>query len=101
MNDYLARQAQLPPGGWSADARKWAEESGVVAGDSGHGGQLHGAAVDVLKIRLVGLHVVAHHGAALIGVAGGLAALKGQVGVVGAAARGPRAGVPAPDCYGF
>ena len=35
MNDYLARQAQLPPGGWSADARKWAEESGVVAGDSG------------------------------------------------------------------
>ena len=35
MNDYLARQAQLPPGGWSADARKWAEESGVVAGDGG------------------------------------------------------------------
>ena len=33
LNDYLARQAQLPPGGWSADARKWAEERGYLTGD--------------------------------------------------------------------
>lgn len=33
MDSYLARRAQLQPGDWSASARKWAEEQGIVAGD--------------------------------------------------------------------
>ena len=53
--------------------------------------------VDPVKISLVGLRLIANHLAALIGVAGGLAALKGDVGVVGAAAAGTSSGVPAPS----
>lgn len=33
MNNYLARQAQLPPSSWSAVARSWAEKEGLIAGD--------------------------------------------------------------------
>ena len=61
-----------------------------------HGGESNGVPVEIIKIRPVGLHVVADHLAALVSVAGGLAALKGDMGVVGAAAGGPGAGVPAP-----
>lgn len=35
MDGYLAQRAQLEPGDWSAPARAWAEEQGVVSGDSG------------------------------------------------------------------
>lgn len=35
MEDYLARRAQLPPSGWSEDARRWAQQAGVVAGGEG------------------------------------------------------------------
>lgn len=34
MEGYLARQAGLPPDSWSEPARKWAEEQGIVVGDS-------------------------------------------------------------------
>lgn len=33
MDDYLARRAAWPPGAWSAEARAWAEERGIVQGD--------------------------------------------------------------------
>lgn len=32
MDNWLARRAQLSPGAWSAPARTWAEETGLVAG---------------------------------------------------------------------
>lgn len=35
MEGWLAQQAQLDPGGWSAPAREWAEAQGIVSGDSG------------------------------------------------------------------
>lgn len=35
MDGYLARRAEQEPGEWSAPARAWAEERGIVAGDSG------------------------------------------------------------------
>ena len=34
MENYLARRDQLPPDSWSEPARKWAEEQGIVVGDS-------------------------------------------------------------------
>lgn len=37
MDDYLARRGALEPGTWSAPARAWAEEQGIVSGD-GDGG---------------------------------------------------------------
>ena len=33
MNDWLKRQAELPPSEWSAEAREWAEEHGIINGD--------------------------------------------------------------------
>lgn len=33
MDNYLARRAAMPPAAWSADARKWAEENGIIQGD--------------------------------------------------------------------
>ena len=33
MDGYLAQRAGLAPGGWSAPARAWAEEQGIVSGD--------------------------------------------------------------------
>lgn len=33
MDGYLAQRAQLPPGDWSAPAREWAEDQGIVSGD--------------------------------------------------------------------
>ena len=33
MDDYLARRAQWAPSSWSEQARLWAQETGVVAGD--------------------------------------------------------------------
>ena len=33
MEGYLARQAKLEPGDWSAPAREWAQARGIVAGD--------------------------------------------------------------------
>lgn len=38
MDAYLAKRARWSPSDWSARARKWAEESGIVAGD-GEGNQ--------------------------------------------------------------
>ena len=38
MDAYLAKRARWSPSDWSAQARKWAEESGIVAGD-GEGNQ--------------------------------------------------------------
>ncbi len=35
MNGYLAGLAQLPPGQWSAPARQWAEEQGIISGGDG------------------------------------------------------------------
>lgn len=35
MDNYLARRGALEPGAWSASARAWAEEQGIIAGDSG------------------------------------------------------------------
>ena len=32
MEQYLAQRAKLAPGDWSAQARKWAEQAGLVAG---------------------------------------------------------------------
>lgn len=34
MDHWLARLAQQPPGGWSEQARRWAEDRGLVAGDA-------------------------------------------------------------------
>ena len=33
MDNYLTRLGQLPPSGWSAPARAWAEEQGITTGD--------------------------------------------------------------------
>lgn len=33
MNSYLSDLAKQPPSDWSADARKWAEEKGLIVGD--------------------------------------------------------------------
>ena len=33
MDGYLAQRAGLQPGDWSAPARKWAEEQGIISGD--------------------------------------------------------------------
>lgn len=33
MTEYLTRQATAAPGDWSADARRWAEEKGLIRGD--------------------------------------------------------------------
>ena len=33
MDRYLAQRAQEPPAAWSAEARAWAEEAGIVRGD--------------------------------------------------------------------
>lgn len=35
MSVYLADLAKQEPGDWSADARSWAEENGIVTGDEG------------------------------------------------------------------
>lgn len=35
MSVYLADLAKQDPGDWSADARSWAEENGIVTGDEG------------------------------------------------------------------
>lgn len=34
MNAWLAQQAAAPPGTWSEEARRWAEENGLILGDS-------------------------------------------------------------------
>ena len=36
MDDYLRRLAQQEPEGWSAEAREWAEDNGIIRGDE-HG----------------------------------------------------------------
>ena len=33
MEGYLAQRAGLKPGDWSAPAREWAEDQGIVSGD--------------------------------------------------------------------
>ena len=33
MEQWLARRDALPPSGWSAEARNWAEETGLIQGD--------------------------------------------------------------------
>ena len=35
MSVYLADLAKQEPGDWSADARSWAEDNGIVTGDEG------------------------------------------------------------------
>ena len=59
------------------------------------GAQGHGVLINGPKVGLILLHVVADHGAALVGVARRLTALKGDVGVVCAALL-PFPRVPAP-----
>lgn len=34
MADYLARRGREKPSDWSENARRWAEEAGLVSGDS-------------------------------------------------------------------
>lgn len=34
MDTYQAEQAEKAPSDWSADARAWAEEQGIITGDS-------------------------------------------------------------------
>ena len=61
------------------------------------GGELHRVPVDGVKVGGVGLYIVTHYGAALVGVAFGLQDLKGDVGVVGGqSAVSGAAGVPGP-----
>lgn len=33
LETYLKKLAQKPPAAWSAEARTWAEETGLIAGD--------------------------------------------------------------------
>ena len=35
LERYFEKVAKQDPGDWSADARKWAEENGIVTGDEG------------------------------------------------------------------
>ena len=58
------------------------------------GHQVHGITVDVGKVGSVAVNVVAHHRAALVGVAGGLTQLHGDMRVVGALPTGAGACVP-------
>lgn len=34
MNTWIAEQAKLNPSDWSAEAREWAENAGLIAGDT-------------------------------------------------------------------
>ncbi len=34
MNNWIAEQAKLDASDWSAEAREWAEKSGLIAGDT-------------------------------------------------------------------
>jgi poly(3-hydroxyalkanoate) synthetase len=34
MDAWIAEQAQKEPGSWSAEAREWAENAGLIAGDT-------------------------------------------------------------------
>ena len=34
MENWLSRRADLPPSNWSEADRVWAEESGIIAGDT-------------------------------------------------------------------
>lgn len=59
MTAYLARQAAAAPGDWSADARRWAEEKGLIRGDE-RGDMAYGRfctreEVVVMLYRLFGL----------------------------------------------